>query len=154
MCMWLVVQQHPKMQSTGRRIRFGPSAMRLISASVSPLLALKWASGIQGVGSNLQLGAGVENSHPYMLLEHLPLECHQKKSRCAVTRLHCAPLGGGKMPWICEGPKSHISTLLPGIGNLGMDCCLKYSLKSISGNRVTSYTLQGSESGCLLRAVV
>ncbi|XP_005143522.1 C-C motif chemokine 21 [Melopsittacus undulatus] len=41
-----------------------------------------------------------------------------------------------------------------GIGNLGMDCCLKYSEKLISVNRLTSYTLQEPESGCLLRAVV
>ncbi|XP_065518393.1 C-C motif chemokine 21-like [Lathamus discolor] len=45
-------------------------------------------------------------------------------------------------------------TQAQGIGNLGMDCCLKYSQKPISGNRVTSYTLQEPESGCLLRAVV
>ncbi|KAM4639400.1 C-C motif chemokine 21-like [Amazona ochrocephala] len=45
-------------------------------------------------------------------------------------------------------------TQAQGIGNLGTDCCLKYSEKSISGIRATSYNLQDSESGCLLRAVV
>ncbi|XP_010018214.1 PREDICTED: C-C motif chemokine 21 [Nestor notabilis] len=45
-------------------------------------------------------------------------------------------------------------TQAQGIGNSGMDCCLKYSQKSIPSNWMTSYTLQGPESGCLLRAVV
>ncbi|KAM6391413.1 C-C motif chemokine 21-like [Rhynochetos jubatus] len=41
-----------------------------------------------------------------------------------------------------------------GIGSQARDCCLKHSQKAIPSNWVKSYTLQGPESGCLLRAVV
>ncbi|KAM6290000.1 C-C motif chemokine 21 [Aegotheles albertisi] len=41
-----------------------------------------------------------------------------------------------------------------GIGSSASDCCLKHSPKVIPRNFVKSYTLQGPESGCLLRAVV
>ncbi|XP_063279057.1 C-C motif chemokine 21-like [Prinia subflava] len=41
-----------------------------------------------------------------------------------------------------------------GIGSSASDCCLKLSQKSIPKGVVTSYRLQGPESGCLLRAVV
>ncbi|XP_056181495.1 eotaxin-like [Falco biarmicus] len=41
-----------------------------------------------------------------------------------------------------------------GIGSSPSDCCLKYSRKAIPSSWVKSYSLQGPESGCLLRAVV
>ncbi|KAM6036248.1 C-C motif chemokine 21 [Theristicus caerulescens] len=41
-----------------------------------------------------------------------------------------------------------------GIGSSATDCCLKHSQKAISGKWVKSYSLQGPESGCVLRAVV
>ncbi|XP_027526259.1 C-C motif chemokine 21-like [Neopelma chrysocephalum] len=41
-----------------------------------------------------------------------------------------------------------------GIGTSASDCCLKYSQRAVPIRVVTSYTLQGPESGCLLRAVV
>ncbi|XP_062455813.1 C-C motif chemokine 21 [Rhea pennata] len=41
-----------------------------------------------------------------------------------------------------------------GIGSPASDCCLKYSQNNIPPGRVKSYSLQGPESGCLLRAVV
>ncbi|XP_010119733.1 PREDICTED: C-C motif chemokine 21, partial [Chlamydotis macqueenii] len=40
------------------------------------------------------------------------------------------------------------------IGSSASDCCLKYSQKAIPSSLVKSYSLQGPESGCLLRAVV
>uniref|UniRef100_A0A8B9M439 C-C motif chemokine n=1 Tax=Accipiter nisus TaxID=211598 RepID=A0A8B9M439_9AVES len=65
----------------------------------------------------------------------------------------CSPRAR-KVPWLGEGPKSHIFPLLPGIGSPASDCCLKNSQKAIPSNWVKSYSLQGPESGCLLRAVV
>ncbi|KAJ7424145.1 C-C motif chemokine 21 [Willisornis vidua] len=41
-----------------------------------------------------------------------------------------------------------------GIGSSASDCCLGHSQKTIPRDMVTSYTHQGPESGCLLRAVV
>ncbi|XP_075344429.1 C-C motif chemokine 21 [Mycteria americana] len=41
-----------------------------------------------------------------------------------------------------------------GIGSSASDCCLKHSRKAIPSGWVKSYSLQGPESGCLLRAVV
>ncbi|XP_010079517.1 PREDICTED: eotaxin-like [Pterocles gutturalis] len=41
-----------------------------------------------------------------------------------------------------------------GIGSSAPDCCLKNSRKAISSSLVKSYSLQGPDSGCLLRAVV
>ncbi|XP_059690247.1 C-C motif chemokine 19-like [Gavia stellata] len=41
-----------------------------------------------------------------------------------------------------------------GIGSSASDCCLKNSRKTIPSSWVKSYSLQGPESGCLLRAVV
>ncbi|KAM6302994.1 C-C motif chemokine 21a-like [Podargus strigoides] len=41
-----------------------------------------------------------------------------------------------------------------GIGSSASDCCLKNSRSAIPSNFVKSYSLQGPESGCLLRAVV
>ncbi|GAB0202931.1 C-C motif chemokine 21 [Grus americana] len=41
-----------------------------------------------------------------------------------------------------------------GIGSSASDCCLKHSRKAIPSNLVKSYSLQGPELGCLLRAVV
>ncbi|XP_050184853.1 C-C motif chemokine 19-like [Myiozetetes cayanensis] len=41
-----------------------------------------------------------------------------------------------------------------GIGTSASDCCLKHSRKTVPSGVVTSYKLQGPETGCLLRAVV
>ncbi|XP_068781125.1 C-C motif chemokine 21a-like [Struthio camelus] len=41
-----------------------------------------------------------------------------------------------------------------GIGSQASDCCLKNSRKVIPHGWVKSYSLQGPDSGCLLRAVV
>ncbi|XP_074992753.1 C-C motif chemokine 21-like [Calonectris borealis] len=41
-----------------------------------------------------------------------------------------------------------------GIGSSASDCCLKNSRKAIPSSWVKSYSLQGPESGCMLRAVV
>ncbi|XP_074022856.1 C-C motif chemokine 21 [Numenius arquata] len=41
-----------------------------------------------------------------------------------------------------------------GIGSSASDCCLKNSQTAIPRSLVKSYTLQGPESGCLLRSVV
>ncbi|XP_009482657.1 C-C motif chemokine 21-like [Pelecanus crispus] len=41
-----------------------------------------------------------------------------------------------------------------GVGISASDCCLKNSRKAIPSSWVKSYTIQGPESGCLLRAVV
>ncbi|KAM6226194.1 C-C motif chemokine 21-like [Spheniscus humboldti] len=41
-----------------------------------------------------------------------------------------------------------------GIGSSALDCCLKNSRKAVPSNWVKSYSLQGPELGCLLRAVV
>ncbi|KAM6109628.1 C-C motif chemokine 20-like [Phoenicopterus ruber ruber] len=41
-----------------------------------------------------------------------------------------------------------------GIGSSASDCCLKNSRTAIPSGLVKSYSLQGPESGCLLRAVV
>ncbi|XP_010146465.1 PREDICTED: C-C motif chemokine 21, partial [Eurypyga helias] len=43
-------------------------------------------------------------------------------------------------------------TQAQGIGS--QDCCLKHSRKAVPSNWVKSYSLQGPESGFLLRAVV
>ncbi|XP_005528116.1 PREDICTED: C-C motif chemokine 21 [Pseudopodoces humilis] len=45
-------------------------------------------------------------------------------------------------------------TQAQGIGSSASDCCLKHSQKAIPSGVVTSYRLQGPESGCLLDAVV
>ena len=45
-----------------------------VSASVSPLLAVKLVSHIPAAGSDLQLGTGVESSHPHVLPQHLSHE--------------------------------------------------------------------------------
>ncbi|XP_062369792.1 C-C motif chemokine 21-like [Cinclus cinclus] len=45
-------------------------------------------------------------------------------------------------------------TQAQGIGSSASDCCLKHSQKAIPSGVVTSYRLQGPESGCLLSAVV
>ncbi|XP_013808295.1 C-C motif chemokine 21a-like [Apteryx mantelli] len=41
-----------------------------------------------------------------------------------------------------------------GIGSQASDCCLKNSRKNIPSGWVKSYSLQGPETGCPLRAVV
>ncbi|XP_003643029.1 C-C motif chemokine 26 [Gallus gallus] len=41
-----------------------------------------------------------------------------------------------------------------GVDNPASDCCLKTSQKAISIKWVKSYSIQGPESGCVLRAVV
>ncbi|XP_051497990.1 C-C motif chemokine 21 [Apus apus] len=41
-----------------------------------------------------------------------------------------------------------------GIGSSPSDCCLKYSKRRIPDGVVKSYSLQGSESGCMNPAVV
>lgn len=43
---------------------------------------------------------------------------------------------------------------LTGVDNPASDCCLKTSQKAISIKWVKSYSIQGPESGCVLRAVV
>ncbi|KAM9250567.1 C-C motif chemokine 21-like [Cariama cristata] len=45
-------------------------------------------------------------------------------------------------------------TQAQGIGSSASDCCLKNSRRPIPSSWVKSYSLQGPESGCLLRAVV
>ncbi|XP_008943004.1 PREDICTED: C-C motif chemokine 21-like, partial [Merops nubicus] len=40
------------------------------------------------------------------------------------------------------------------IGSSASDCCLKYSQRTIPSNVVKSYSIQGPETGCLLKAVV
>ncbi|XP_027762079.1 C-C motif chemokine 21 [Empidonax traillii] len=41
-----------------------------------------------------------------------------------------------------------------GIESSASDCCLKHSQRSIPSGVVTSYTIQGPETGCFLHAVV
>ncbi|XP_009556102.1 C-C motif chemokine 21 [Cuculus canorus] len=48
----------------------------------------------------------------------------------------------------------HFIAQAQGIGTSASDCCLKTSQRAIPSNWVKSYSLQGPESGCMLRAVV
>uniref|UniRef100_A0A8C9FXD9 C-C motif chemokine n=1 Tax=Pavo cristatus TaxID=9049 RepID=A0A8C9FXD9_PAVCR len=41
-----------------------------------------------------------------------------------------------------------------GVDNPASDCCLKTSQRTIPIKRVKTYSIQGPESGCVLRAVV
>lgn len=80
----------------------------LVSASVSPLPAVKLVSRSPGSGSDLQLGTEVESSHSHMLPQHLSCKCHQTSPLLSA--------GPAVPPWDWEGAlglKSHISLLAP-----------------------------------------